>query len=119
MSLLVGLALWFVLANMEPLWQMPGLVIPAVLMLGAALARTDSRGGTLWPGMRRRLQRKRSLPVETYAAGRPARRRPFGRLVYGRLRPDGTLSQVSRVMLLILSVTVIVLATCVYFLASA
>jgi hypothetical protein len=118
MSLLVGLAFWFSLANMEPLWQMPGLTVPALLMLGAALARTDSRAGTLWPKIRQRLQRKRRrAAVATVETITPRGRRFLSHLPHGHLRPPGTLSQAFRVMLLVVSAVVVVLAVCAYFYA--
>ena len=44
-ALFVGVAYWFIHANVEWLWQMAGVTIPAVLMLAAALAGVDARAG--------------------------------------------------------------------------
>ena len=49
MALLGGVAYWFVHANVEHLWQVAGVTIPALLMLAAAMASVDARAGTMWP----------------------------------------------------------------------
>ena len=58
MALLVGAAFWFIHANVEGLWQMPGVSVPAVLMLAAGVAAVDARAGVLWPQVTRRLRWK-------------------------------------------------------------
>ena len=63
MALVVGAACWFIHANVEWLWQMPGVSIPAVLMLAAAVASVDARAGVLWPRIEQHLRWKRSAKV--------------------------------------------------------
>jgi hypothetical protein len=43
MALLAGCAYWLVHASVDWLWQMPGVTIPAILLLAAGLAAVDSR----------------------------------------------------------------------------
>jgi hypothetical protein len=57
MALFVGAAYWFVHANMEWLWPMPGVTIPALLMLAAGVAATDAQAGTMWPRLSRWVTR--------------------------------------------------------------
>ena len=137
MALVVGAAYWFVHANLESLWQMAGVSIPALLMLAAGLATVDARAGTLWPRISRRWARN-SAAIEgdppgdiTRGGGNPDRgptasgtvpdapatesggslRRPKRkRRSSNRLRPPGPLSQAFRVALLVLSAVVMVVA---------
>ena len=56
MALLVGAAYWFIHANIQWLWKLPGMSIPAVLMLAAAVAAVDARAGLMWPRVSSRLR---------------------------------------------------------------
>jgi hypothetical protein len=56
-ALLVALFYWLVHANIEWLWQMGGVTIPAFLLLAAALAEVDGHAGVLWPRLSARLRR--------------------------------------------------------------
>lgn len=105
MALLAAALFWFIHANLERLWEMAGITMPALLMLAAALAATDSRARTMWPRLSRRLRRK------TAARGR-SRRFPFG-----RPQPEGLLSEAFRIGLMVLSAAALVLAVSSYLLA--
>ncbi len=57
MALFVGASYWFVHANLEWLWPLPGVTIPALLMLAAGVAATDAQAGTMWPRLSRWMAR--------------------------------------------------------------
>jgi hypothetical protein len=65
MGLSMGATYWFIHANVEWLWQMAGVSIPALLMLAAGVAAVDARAGALWPRLSRWL---RSPGAEAAAA---------------------------------------------------
>jgi hypothetical protein len=135
MALFVGAAYWFVHANMEWLWPIPGVTIPALLMVAAGVAATDARAGTLWPRLsdwsRRRTHAGLAYGTEGTAAARsvspatgPAsmdpQQAPLGShsrwSPQARLRPPGPLSQGFRVALITLSAFVLILAGSAYLL---
>jgi hypothetical protein len=108
MALLAAVAYWFIQADMEPLWQMTGITLPALLMLAAALAATDARAGTMWPRLSQRLRHSPAASIRV---------RKTHRLPLGHPQPEGLLTGVFRVGLAVLSAAVIVLAVSGYFLA--
>jgi hypothetical protein len=122
MALFTGAAYWFVEANMQGLWPLPAVTVPALLMVAAGLADTDARAGTLWPRFARRWTYwpPEPAPGTPSAAPGPAPVAAPGaasRLARrGRLRPPGPLSQVFRVGLIVLSAAVIIATTPVYLL---
>lgn len=64
MALIAGAAYWFIHASVDWLWQMPGVTIPAVLFLAAAVSSVDGRAGLLWPRVNRwlRIGSRSALP---------------------------------------------------------
>ncbi len=122
MALFAGAGYWFVHASLDPLWHVPGVTIPALLMIAAGTATTDARAGILWPQAHRWLQsRTREVAsvdppnvggrVATEANETASRSR-----LPGRLRPRGPLSQGFRIGLGILSAAVIIFAATAYLL---
>ena len=99
-ALLVGAAYWFVHANVEWLWQVAGVSIPALLMLAAGLASADARAGSMWPRITRWFPQKPAA-----AAGSVPEKRNGA-----RLRPPGPMSQTFRIALIVLSLVVLLLA---------
>jgi hypothetical protein len=127
MALLVGSAYWFVHANLEPLWQMTGVTLPALLMLAAALAATDARARTMWPHLGRRLRHKPG--VQAAAVSSPPGATPVPsdeapgeaglvrRFRTRALQPEGPLSMAFRIGLIVLSAAAVILAVSAYLLA--
>jgi O-Antigen ligase len=115
MALFAGVAYWFVHANFEKLWRVPGVTIPALLMLAAVVASTDARAGTLWPRIAQWTQQRSRVGPPGPAAGSSSeivtRSLPFG-----RLQPPGPLSQGFRIALISVSGLVVVLAASAYLL---
>lgn len=58
MALLAGATYWFIHANVDWLWQMAGVSIPALLFVAAAVASVDGRVDILWPRVARWLEMK-------------------------------------------------------------
>jgi len=124
MALLAAVAYWFIHANLEPLWQMTGVTLPALLFLAAALAATDARARTMWPHLSRRLrhtssaQSGQAVPDQS-ATGHSMLGRIYRthRLTFGRPQPEGRLSEAFRIGVVVLSAAVIVLAVSNYLLA--
>jgi hypothetical protein len=58
MALVVGAAYLFIHTNVQWLWRLPGMSIPAVLMLAAAVAAVDARAGLMWPRANSQLRWK-------------------------------------------------------------
>ena len=141
MALFAGAAYWFLHANMEWLWQMAGVTVPALLMIAAGLAATDARAGTLWPWLNRRWRQR--VPAhamsetahaeQAAAAGEGGRQAPTSdrpgsagpgvaepreqsarHFARGDLWPAGRLSQAFRIALIILSVAVVILSGSAY-----
>ena len=108
MALLAAVAYWFIHANLEPLWRMTGITLPAILMLAAALAATDARARMMWPRLSRRLRRRPAASAKPYKTQRVA---------LGHPQPEGLLTEVFRVGLAVLSLAVVVLAVSDYLLA--
>ena len=96
MALFAGAAFWFLEANMESLWPMAGVTVPALLMIAAGLAATDARAASAGSGA---------------AEPRAPSARRFPR---GNLRPAGRLSRAFRIALIVLSVTVVILSGSAY-----
>jgi hypothetical protein len=124
MALLAAVAYWFIHANLEPLWQMTGITLPALLMLAAALAATDARARTMWPHLSRRLRRRPAASAGAAADGgsapnpaAPGRVLKTHRLPFGHPQPEGLLTGVFRVGLAVLSAAVAILAVSDYLLA--
>jgi hypothetical protein len=115
MALFAGVAYWFVHANFEGLWQVPGVTLPALLMLAAAVASTDARAGTVWPRLARGAQRGFRVGASGPAGDRSSES-VAGRSPFGRLQPPGPLSQGFRIALIVLSGLVVVLAASAYLL---
>ena len=103
----------------------------AVLLLAAAVSATDGRAGTLWPRLGARLRRRpdgraddgeadrEDADDDRIPATRGARRKETRRrFLRGRLRPDGPLSEVFRVGLIVSSAAVVILAASAYLLES-
>jgi hypothetical protein len=110
MALFGGATYWFVHANMEWLWPVAGVTIPALLMLAAGVAATDARAGIVWPRLSGRWRR----PNPDGDAEGSARKTRW--LPYGRLTPPGPLSQAFRIALIALSAFVVILAGSAYLL---
>lgn len=53
MALLMGTTYWFVHANMQGLWQMAGVSLPALFMIAASVAKVDARAELMWPRLNR------------------------------------------------------------------
>jgi hypothetical protein len=141
MALLAAVAYWLVHANLEPLLQMTGITVPALLMLAAALASTDARARTMWPRLSRRLRHRPAgrgqgaegaQAAEAGMAGQTgtaaigpsgqgaaalARAYRTTRLRVGHPQPEGLLTAVFRVWLVVLSAAVVILAISDYLLA--
>jgi hypothetical protein len=128
MALFAGAAYWFVHANIDWLWRIPGATVPALLMVAAGVASTDARAGTLWPRVQQRWRHNTpeiagakaasDVAEESTQDGTPngaSRSRGFPR---GKLEPAGTLSQAFRISLLVLSAAVIIFAASAYLLVS-
>jgi hypothetical protein len=125
MALFAGTTYWFVHANMEWLWPVPGVTVPALLMLGAGVAATDALAGTMWSGLSRRVTRT-ALPgnspeeaADGAVSGVPgsAVTEMKGRWSpVGTLRPPGLLSQAFRIALITVSAFVLILAGSAYLL---
>jgi hypothetical protein len=129
MALFAGAAYWFVHANIDWLWRMPGVTIPALLLVAAGVAETDARAGTLWPRVERRLRHTTPYKIsgtkaaahsgegaaEDGIADHASWTRRFPR---GKLEPAGLLSQAFRIGLLVLSAAAIIFAASAYLLAS-
>ena len=120
---------------------MTGITVPALLMLAAALASTDARARTMWPRLSRRLRHRpagRGQGAEgapateagvagqtgTAVIGRSAQRaaalarvHKTARLRVGHPQPEGLLTGVFRVWLVMLSAAVVILAVSDYLLA--
>jgi hypothetical protein len=86
MALLGALAYWFAQTNLNQLWQIPAVTVPAVLMLAAAMASSGAPAGVLWPRLG------------------------------GSVRPEGPLSQTFRIGLLVVSAALVILTVSAYFL---
>jgi len=124
MALLAAVVYWFIHANLEPLWQMTGVTLPALLFLAAALAATDARARTMWPHLSRRLRHTSTAHTGEAASDRSAPEHSMlgriyrtRRLTFGRPQPEGRLSEAFRIGLVVLSAAVIVLAVSNYLLA--
>ena len=50
-TLAIGVLYWLIHGSVEWLWNMPGVSLPAVLMLALGVASVDARAGVLWPRM--------------------------------------------------------------------
>lgn len=48
-ALLMGFGFWGIQGSVDWLWHMPGVTVPALLVLGLALAETDAFVGEFWP----------------------------------------------------------------------
>ncbi len=48
-ALLMGFGYWGIQGSVDWLWHMPGVTVPALLVLGLALAETDALVGEFWP----------------------------------------------------------------------
>ncbi len=96
MALFAGAAYWFLEANMESLWPMAGVTVPALLMIAAGLAATDARAASAGSGA---------------AEPRAQSARRFPR---GDLRPAGRLSRAFRIALIVLSAAVVILSGSAY-----
>ena len=48
-ALLMGFGFWGIQGSVDWLWHMPGVTVPALLVLGLALAETDALVGEFWP----------------------------------------------------------------------
>lgn len=122
MALLSGITYWFIHANVDWLWQMPGVSIPALLFLAAAVASVSARVDVLWPRVNRWL-RIGATPASrgpiteepsettgqaklTYRQRRAIRRRRS----LERMLPPGVLSPVFKALLVTLSLIVIIAA---------
>ncbi len=122
MALLSGVTYWFIHANVDWLWQMPGVSIPALLFLAAAVASVSARVDVLWPRVNRWL-RIGATPASrgpiteepsentgqvklTYRQRRAIRRRRS----LERMLPPGVLSPVFKALLVTLSLIVIIAA---------
>jgi len=93
MALLAALAYWLVHGNIEWLWQMVGVSLPAFLLLAAAVAQVDARAELVWPRLSRRL--RIAVPE---------------RVTRWQVQPPGLLSPVFRLLLTILSLLVMITA---------
>jgi hypothetical protein len=123
--LAIGVLYWLIHGSGEWLWNMPGVSLPAVLMLALGVASVDARAGVLWPRLHAWMAARtgsRATPSETTdlsesapeAAGQ--RRRRASRLAR-RERRDRSLvppGQVSlwfrRVLVATAAVTIVALA---------
>jgi hypothetical protein len=129
MALFAGAAYWFVQANIDWLWRIPGVTIPALLLVTAGVAATDARAGTLWPRVERRLRHTTSYKISGAKSaahtvegatgdGTPDHASWTRRFPRGRLEPAGLLSQAFRIGLLVFSAAAIIFAASAYLLAS-
>ena len=48
-ALLMGFGFWGIQGSVDWLWHMPGVTVPALLLLGLALSETDALVGAFWP----------------------------------------------------------------------
>jgi hypothetical protein len=53
--LVIGVVYWLIHGSVEWLWHMPGVTLPAVLMLALGVASVDARAGVLWPRVHGRM----------------------------------------------------------------